>query len=94
MAGLAAMNDIIRGEQDTDIAVKLRRQALARTARCAVRSVQGQVRPYCLSHAFFLIDVTVDGFLEALQLCTFIDHAVADLFRCQSVLEMVRNALI
>ncbi len=63
MPKLATMSDIVRPEQDADIAVKLRLLALASTARGAALAMQWQVPPQLLCHAFFGVDMSVDRLL-------------------------------
>ena len=93
MTELTAVSDIIWSKQDADIAVKLGLLALAGTARCSVISVQGQVPPQLITHAFLGVDVTINRLLTNMLLGTFIDHPVADLLGRPSGLETVHNAL-
>ena len=91
MAELASMSDIIRAEQNTDITVKFWCLTLSGATWPTRLSVFRQIPPELLRHAFLRVDLSVDGLLAGPRLGAFMYYPVADLFRCPSFFDPLRN---
>ena len=83
---LATVSDIIRAEQDTDIAVKFGLSTSSGAARW-------EISPQIIALAFLGIDIAIDCFLAVSQRRAFMDHPVSDLLWRPTVLDAFNNKL-
>lgn len=91
MPELATVGYIIRAEQDADITVKLSFSASSGAPWSARDTMRGKIPPQVIALTFFGVNVAIDRFLADTQRRIFMDHPVADLFWCPTVLEPLDN---
>ncbi len=83
---LAAVSNIVRAEQDADVAIELRRHALSGAPGFARFAMVWQIPPQVIRHAFFGIDVTIDRFPADPEPGALENHPIADLFGRPAIL--------
>lgn len=84
---LTAVCDIIRTEQDTDIAVEFGFSASTDAPWAAGDTVCWQIPSQIITHACARVDVAIDRFLTDPQWRLFVDHPVANLLGRPAVLD-------
>ena len=85
---LATAGDIVWPEQDADITIKFGLLTLSCPAWRSILPVQGQVPSQLLCHAFFGVDMPVEGFLADALFSALIDRPITDLLGCPTVLKV------